>query len=544
MLPKKPARTKLTEHRNITPNDTGAGLSIIDMGTLEHMNLVPYIDTTTNYAEKCLDASGSNMNIIGTIELNTERSVYNQEAYAIICATRHWYVYLVGNKFTLNSDHNPLTHLLKKKDPRGKVARWIAELETFQFNVEYISGKKNIKAGALSRNENAGSDLPFDWMEGQMYALLAKECVSNNVPMKEGQLKKYAKQLRIEKDVLTKSGRAIIPPNMRLFVFEQYHKTCHLGLNKLYEIMKKRIFWPNMRTFIANELALCTICAQCKADTKSLKAPLLPIYEPTAPMDFISLDIGYMPTDINGYQYILMIGDLFSKYIEVIPLRDQTASTITSALWEKWIMKYGSPKFLLTDQGSNVDGSILAKLCQGFNIEKRRTSGYHSQCNGFAERNIRSVKELFRTALIEFQLPQIMWKDILPSIVFALNTSVNASTKCAPYTVIYGRQPRLPIDILLDVDVKQMSAPNPTEYLKDMKIQIRDILSHVSKNLNISRMSMMRQYNKNVKFFDYQAGDKVWVKRRHYKPGENRKLSPRNTGPWTIELKKNEWCQL
>ena len=234
-----------------------------------------------------------------------------------------------------------------------------------------------------------------------------------------------------------------------------------------------------------------------------------------------------------------MIGDLFSKYIEVIPLRDQTASTITSALWGKWIMKYGSPKFLLTDQGSNVDGSILAKLCQGFNIEKRRTSGYHSQCNGFAERNIRSVKELFRTALIEFQLPQIMWKDILPSIVFALNTSVNASTNCAPYTVIYGRQPRLPIDILLDVDVKQMSAPNPTEYLKDMKIQIRDILSHVSKNLNISRMSMMRQYNKNVKFFDYQAGDKVWVKRRHYKPGENRKLSPRNTGPWTIELKKS-----
>ena len=138
-------------------------------------------------------------------------------------------------------------------------------------------------------------------------------------------------------------------------------------------------------------------------------------------MDFISLDIGYMPTDINGYQYILMIGDLFSKYIEVIPLRDQTASTITSALWEKWIMKYGSPKFLLTDQGSNVDGSILAKLCQGFNIVKRRTSGYHSQCNGFAERNIRSVKELFRTALIEFQLPQIMWKDILPSIVFAQN---------------------------------------------------------------------------------------------------------------------------
>ena len=45
---------------------------------------------------------------------------------------------------------------------------------------------------------------------------------------------------------------------------------------------------------------------------------------------------------------------------------------------------------------------------------------------------------------------------------------------------------------------------------------------------------MQKQYNKNVRFNNYKVGDKAWLKVKHYKTGENRKLSPRKTGPWTI----------
>ena len=45
---------------------------------------------------------------------------------------------------------------------------------------------------------------------------------------------------------------------------------------------------------------------------------------------------------------------------------------------------------------------------------------------------------------------------------------------------------------------------------------------------------MMRQYNKRLRFNDYGEGDKVWLKVKHYKSGETRKLSPRRTGPWTV----------
>ena len=82
-------------------------------------------------------------------------STYSQEAYALVMATRQWHVYLMGNTFVPNTDHNPLVHLRDKKDPRGKFARWISELEEYNYEVKFIPGKSNVKADGLSRNRNS-----------------------------------------------------------------------------------------------------------------------------------------------------------------------------------------------------------------------------------------------------------------------------------------------------------------------------------------------------------------------------------------------------
>ena len=70
-----------------------------------------------------------------------------------------------------------------------------------------------------------------------------------------------------------------------------------------------------------------------------------------------------------------------------------------------------------------------------------------------------------------------------------------------------------------------------------MKIQLRDILTKVNENANVSREKMMKQYNRNIVFYDYKPDDQVWLKCKHFKPGESRKLSPRKTGPWVIKRK-------
>ena len=154
---------------------------------------------------------------------------------------------------------------------------------------------------------------------------------------------------------------------------------------------------------VQNYMADCEICAKCKADSINPKAPLIPVVVPESPMEFVSFDIAHMEPDAEGYRYLLLMGDVFSKYIEAVPLKEQSSANIIHALWNSWITKNWCPMYMLSDQGGNYS----ADLHPIFHKEKK-TLGYHSQGNGFAERNIWIIRQIMRT-LLENKLPQSYW---------------------------------------------------------------------------------------------------------------------------------------
>ena len=119
-------------------------------------------------------------------------------------------------------------------------------------------------------------------------------------------------------------------------------------------------------------------------------------------------------------------------------------------------------------------------------------------------------------------------------MIFALNTSVSASTKFSPYEIIFGRRPVLPIDLIMGTVEDFNCASSPDEYVKDLRIQLKDVITKVNENLEVSRGRMMAHYNQKILFHDYRPDDKAWLKKKCFKPGESRKLAPRKTGPWTI----------
>ena len=127
-------------------------------------------------------------------------------------------------------------------------------------------------------------------------------------------------------------------------------------------------------------------------------------------------------------------------------LRDQSASTAADALSNDWIMYHGNRFYLLSDQGSNVDGLVMNEICLKFRIEKRRSSAYHSQGNGFEERHIRSVCEILRSVFLDKNVAQKYWRQLLPGVVFALNMSKSKAIKCILYNVVFGRPAVLPQD--------------------------------------------------------------------------------------------------
>ena len=477
-----------------------------------------------------------------------------KEAFALVLSVRHWYVYLSGTKFVLNSDHNPLVHLRSQKDPRGKFSRWILELEEFDYEVRYVPGVKNVKADALSRNEGASTSQPESRFEERIYSVLddrarfreqllveqdadpvisvAKDCVLRNEKISVGRLKRVQAQLRIEDGLLTKSGRPVVAAPLRNFVTSHLHEIGHWGPEKTYALLKERFYWPGMYGFTVNFINACRTCQQTKCDTHPPKAPLVPMLIPHAPMQFISIDIAYMPLDTDGYRYILLAGDVFSKFIQAIPLRDQTAPTIIRAFQNNWIYTHGNPMYLLSDQGSNVDGEAIREFCKSLGIEKRRSSPFHSQGNGFAERNIRSVREILRSTLLSRNMHESKWRKILPELVFALNCSLSKATKSVPYTVVFGRQPTLPIDVLFGSSTSKDSV-SPMEYAQELGLSVQQLWESVRTHLEASKKKMSEQYNKKLRFYDYPQGAKVWLKVDVINGGEN-KLAPKRTGPWTV----------
>ena len=108
----------------------------------------------------------------------------------------------------------------------------------------------------------------------------------------------------------------------------------------------------------------------------------------------------------------------------------------------------------------------MDNICEQFEIGKKRMSGYHNQGNRFAERNIRSIREIFCTSLLETNLPQLLWRKILPSVTFALNSSYSSATRCSPFVIIHGRKATLLSDLVMDLTSDAISSPTPKGYLK------------------------------------------------------------------------------
>ena len=68
---------------------------------------------------------------------------------------RQWHVYLAGIEFTIKSDHNPLVLIRNTRNPKGKSARWLSELEEYRYTIEYTPpGIFNQKVDTLFPNLN------------------------------------------------------------------------------------------------------------------------------------------------------------------------------------------------------------------------------------------------------------------------------------------------------------------------------------------------------------------------------------------------------
>ena len=149
----------------------------------------------------------------------------------------------------------------------------------------------------------------------------------------------------------------------------------------------------------------------------------------------VSLDImGPLP-ESEGNKYILLIGDQFSKWCEAIALPNQEAKTVSRSFVEHWIVRFGCPVNLHSDQGSKFTPKLFRSLCSELGIQRTATTSYQPQRNAIIEKKNRTKEECLSKYIGQYQQE---WTHFLPLAMMAYRSSIHSVTKYSPAYVVLG----------------------------------------------------------------------------------------------------------
>ena len=415
------------------------------------------------------------------------------------------------------------------------------ELQELPFKIGYRPGNDNHIADYLCRrshmrydeqvnNEdgfedrifmvNGADNLYHRITEGQTYDEVIQKAlkeIAREGRVVSGQLKNISNRFRVNNQVLHSMERIVVPTTLRQDALRLVHAQHHLGQTGTLHSLRRSFFWSCMARSVE---AWCNGCVTClKAKHKSSgKAPMREM-RIGHPGEAMAMEIGTLPwTDYpgEGYRYFLLMVDLFMRYVEVQPLRDQEANSILAAFQQGWLYRgHGMPSIILTDRGANIDGRAFREFCAKAGIDKRSTTPYHPQSDGMAERNVELVKQVIRCLQLDRQLAKGSWPGLLTEVSFHINSMENATSRISPHLLHLGKEPHSPLDARCThvLEGERNSQGEYLESLKRKRSELRSIaqenvsknLENVSKNLGKARS----RYNEDKRESNIVVGEQV-----------------------------------
>ena len=233
--------------------------------------------------------------------------------------------------------------------------------------------------------------------------------------------------------VIICTNELIYPPeDLREEIIKNNHDSIaagHRGCNKTIKRIRSKYHWENLKTDVANYISRCLICQKKRLVRVKTRQPMTLTTTPPTAMDTVAIDVvGPLEATSNGNQYIFTIQDLLTKYCLAIPIPDFTSKTIADAFIKYYISYFGSPRILLSDNGTNFISKFMKRIAKRFKIKQVFITPYHAQSNGSLERSHHVLMEYIKKFVGETG----DWDEYLPLATFSYNTNVQDSTKSTP----------------------------------------------------------------------------------------------------------------
>lgn len=325
--------------------------------------------------------------------------------------------------------------------------------------------------------------------------------------------------------------RLVLPKPLVTVVLRLFHDSAmgaHGGINDTVEKIKHYYFFPKMATVIAEYVRSCDKCQTRKVSKFQGKNKIVSYKTPTGPFSVWEVDLyGPIPCTNRGNTYIFTALDMFSRFIFAVPIPNKDAHTVSEAIFQL-VTTFGVCETLISDQGSEFMARVTQELCKILDIPQQFTPSFVHHCVGACERSHATLA----TKLTPYMTPTCNnWDSILPSVVFAMNCSVNATTGHSPFEVVYGRQPQFPLTSLTCAD--EPVPQNVSSYLLSKRNILQKIQDEIREHMAKANLAMTERLNKDRPMLIVTKGDYVYMTDEN--PGTAKKLKPLYSGPYVVD---------
>ncbi len=396
-------------------------------------------------------------------------SATEAELLGVIWALGKFRHYLYGREFDIETDHQPLKWLMKQENPSGRLARWMYKLSEYQFTVKYLKGKDNVVADALSRYPvllaglqvrvsppmQAASDAPAEAPLGLGYG----EPVTDPLIELAQDQDPWIRRAKLDGSwngarIVVHNGialaedptgerRTLLPRSLEFVAIREAHVALdagHLGTDKTLQRVRSRwVSQSNMESLVRAIVATCVACGSRKAKPTLVVPPMRPVKVGRI-FERWALDVaGPFKGDKSKAEpkYILVATEYVSRYAVTEVVADHTAETVARFIWSRIYHQFGPFRELFTDGAREMVGKEATKLVEALGVTAVHPTPYRPALIGLVERFNRTLKDMLAVVV---KGDQTDWFKYVPVLTYAYNTSIQASTRQAPYTVVFGTE--------------------------------------------------------------------------------------------------------
>lgn len=329
--------------------------------------------------------------------------------------------------------------------------------------------------------------------------------------------------------------RLCLPRDKAEIAFDWAHKhptAGHFGVTATNRRAVSRFYYPGMTSDLKRLVRSCGRCIAKQTRMNTHAGVHRPVATGAIGQEvFIDL-IGPLPTTPENYKYGLTVEDGFTRHVSIYPLPNKSAPTVARVLVEKYFTVHGIPAVVKSDNGREFVNAIMQEVSDRLQLTLKTTPVYNPHSNA-VERFHRTLNGMLR---VFEQREDVNWPRALPCIMMAYNSKVHQTTGVTPYFATFGREMRLPIDLVVQPPEPEGRAMS--QIVDETVARFRKIYRFMRTNQEAAIRRAASAYKN--KILNLKRGDLVWYLCPRQVPGKPPKLTDTWLGPYRIVDRAND----